>query len=458
MKRIQTYTRTNRQPTALPQRQEGIAMVLFVIGMLVVVAMGGLALDVSYAFLNKSRLQNTVDAAALAGATVLDETGSKVEAGIAAQAVFAANRAAAGQSEMQDKVDLGDVIIEFSPTLDPFDSGLPNPEYVRVRVESFAIEVWLLQVMQLQGQDYTNKSFRASAVAGPSPTFRKVCGPVPLIICAEPGEPAPYYGLVPGELKVLKASSKSKNNLCENDIGNGNFQLARLGGNGGNVVRDNLAGGYQGCVGIGDVVETEPGNAAGPVSQGINTRFGDYKGGMKAGEYPPDFITQQPNKRLSYNDAVSLCVEGSPDYQACIDAEDTCAISGEVPGTIEYDGATVTRADELDFNHETYEARKAMAPNSYDNPPPIGRDTRRTLPVMVANCTGVNNGQSSMPLLGYSCFFLLQDLPNGNGNANEIFGEFVDDCPSQGNAGPDPTDVPGPYEIQLYNDPDSGDS
>ena len=457
MKRIQTYTRTIRQPSALPQRQEGIALVLFAIGMLVVVAMGGLALDVSYAFLNKSRLQNTVDAAALAGATVLDETGSKVEAGIAAQAVFAANRAAAGQNEMQDKVDLSDVIIEFSPTLDPFENGLPDPEYVRVRVESFGIEVWLLEVMQLLGQDYSNKSFRASAVAGPSPTFRRVCGPVPLIICAEPGEPAPYYGLEPGQIKVLKASSKSKNKVCENDIGNGNFQLARLGGNGGDVVRDNMAGGYQGCTGVGDVVETEPGNAAGPVSQGINTRFGQYQGGgLDSQDFPPDIITQQPNKRLSYVEPVSQCVEGSPDYQACIDAEETCAISGEIPGTIEYDGETVTRSDELDFNRATYEARKDAS--SYDNAPPIGRDDRRTLPVMVANCSGVNNGQSSMPLLGFSCFFLLQDLPNGNGNENEIFGEFVNDCSSQGNAGPDPTDVPGPYEIQLYNDPDSGDS
>jgi hypothetical protein len=53
-----------------------------------------------------------------------------------------------------------DVIVEFSKDLDPFTNGTGPAEYVRVRVESFAIEVWLLQVMQLQGEDFTNESFR----------------------------------------------------------------------------------------------------------------------------------------------------------------------------------------------------------------------------------------------------------------------------------------------------------
>jgi uncharacterized membrane protein len=211
MKHTQKYTRTNRQSIALPQRQEGIALILFVLGLFAIAAMGALALDISNAMLNKSRLQNTVDAAALAGATVLEDTDSITEAGQAARAVFAANSAATGQSEMARKVNPGDVIVEFSKNLEPFTNGTAPAEYVRVRVESFAIEVWLLQVMQLQGQDFTNKSFRASAVAGPSPTLGKVCeGIVPLIICAIPGEPAPNYGYEPEQIVVLKGSSKSK--------------------------------------------------------------------------------------------------------------------------------------------------------------------------------------------------------------------------------------------------------
>jgi hypothetical protein len=390
-----------------------------------------------------------VDAAALAGATVLDDTGINAEAGIAARAVFAANSAAAGQREMAGKVNPGDVIVEFSANLDPFTNVASGAEYVRVRVESFAIEVWLLQVTKLEGEDFTNTSFRASAVAGPSPTLGSSCGLVPLVICAEPGEPAPYFGYEPGQVKVLKGSSKSKNTLCENDIGDGNFQLGQLGGSGASVVRDNLAGGYEGCATLGKTIDTQPGNAAGPVSQGLNTRFGDYQGGgMSSEDFPPDIITQEPSERIVYEELDDPLDDG------------TCEIAGGVTGEIKFKGETVTSAADIDFNHQDYQARKALS--QYDNAPypsGNGEDDRRNLPVVIADCAaGVNNGQSNMPIMGFGCFFLLQALPNGNGNSNEIFGEFLADCKSQGNVGPLPNDLPGPHIIQLYNDPDSGDS
>jgi len=428
MNNIQTYTRTSRQPIALPQRQEGLALVLFVVGLLVIAAMGGLALDVSNALLNKSRLQNTVDAAALAGATVLEDTGSTIEAEIAARAVFAANSAAAGQREMARKVNPADVIVEFSTGLDPFISGSPDAEYVRVRVESFGIEIWLLQVMQLQGDDFTNESFRASAVAGPSPTLGSACDIVPLIICGDPAAPAPYYGYEDDQITVLKSGSQTNDD--SGDIGPGNFQLAQLGGSGANIVRDNLAGGFEGCAQLNGTIPTQTGNQTGPVAQGINTRLGIYAGPISPGDFPPDVVTETPSSDLAYDD----------------DAQQ-----------ITFNGNPVTDSSQIDFNYADYEEKVRLS--QYNNSPASGGAfDRRNMSVVIANCAAnPNNGQSDLPVLGFGCFFLLQDVKQ-KGSEAEMYGEFVADCDAKGTVGPSPTNIPGPYLIQLYKDPDSGDS
>ena len=74
-----------------PRQQRGIVAVLVAIGLLALLAMAGLAIDTGHLVLNKSRLQSTVDAAALAAAKVLDQTGSRAQATAAARGVFALN-------------------------------------------------------------------------------------------------------------------------------------------------------------------------------------------------------------------------------------------------------------------------------------------------------------------------------------------------------------------------------
>ena len=54
------------------RHQRGIVVVLVVMGLLALFAMVGLAIDTGHLILNKSRLQATVDSAALAAAKVLD--------------------------------------------------------------------------------------------------------------------------------------------------------------------------------------------------------------------------------------------------------------------------------------------------------------------------------------------------------------------------------------------------
>lgn len=58
-----------------PARQGGIVLVLAAVSLLVLLAMGAMALDVGHLILNKGKLQNMVDAAALSAAKTLDMGG-----------------------------------------------------------------------------------------------------------------------------------------------------------------------------------------------------------------------------------------------------------------------------------------------------------------------------------------------------------------------------------------------
>ena len=103
-------------------RQFGVAMPLVVIAMVAMLAIAGLALDSSHAFVNKTRLQNMADAAALAAAKVYDDTADTIPGTAAANSLFGINTNGSGNFEIDGAYDGGDitVIVQWSPTLNPF--------------------------------------------------------------------------------------------------------------------------------------------------------------------------------------------------------------------------------------------------------------------------------------------------------------------------------------------------
>ena len=78
------------------QSQRGVALILVAIGLVVMLGIAGLALDASHALTNKTRLQNTTDAAALAAAKEYDQAADIVLANAAALSIFGINADGAG--------------------------------------------------------------------------------------------------------------------------------------------------------------------------------------------------------------------------------------------------------------------------------------------------------------------------------------------------------------------------
>lgn len=405
-------------------KQKGAVLILVVVGMVAMLGLVGLALDGGHAMLNKTRLQNSVDAAALSGAKELDLAGDEAQARAAVILAFTANGAAPGNQEIGQAYGDGTINlqIQFSNTLNPFVPGTIPAEYVRVRATNFEMPIWFSRIVGA-----TDKIVAATAVAGPSPTINVACNIAPMMVCGDPAAGPPFWGYEAGEPDVLKTSTGGS------DVGPGNFQLIRLGDNsGGADIRIAMAGGYDGCLVSGEPIETEPGNTVGPVVQGLNTRFGKYTGPMQQQQstYPPDVITQQPTPVLTHD-------------------SDTDTI---------YQGTTpVSAGTDLSYNHSDYNAALAAGVDSYDNAPPTGHFLRREMALPIGDCSETTNGQGQVPLLGFGCYFLLQEAQQ-QGNESQVFGQFLRACNAGGIPGPAPGDAPGLYIIQLYKDPDSPDA
>lgn len=375
--------------------QQGAIVPMMAGALVALLGVTALALDVGNAFRHKALLQNALDSAALSGAKVLNETGDIYAAEQEARSMVGANASVSGSADLLQQVENGSVsvVVEFSQILHPFTPGTTPPQYIRVRARDLSVSNYFAGVLGLD--DF---SLTGSAVAGPSPTLHQVCDVVPMMACGEGS--GPLYGYTPGEVVELKSSSGN-----DSEVGPGNFHLIRLGDStGADDIRQAMAGNYENCMSTDTTqdIETEPGNTVGPATQGINTRLGVYTGPLADDEqrYPPDLVTTHPNYRYA-------------DYTS------------------------------------DYASRR------YTNPE--GAWERRILAIPFGDCSGSDSGQTSIPLLGFGCFFLV-DKASQKGNESVIYGEFVADCQAHGVPGPNPGEGTGPFIIQLYEDEQSLDS
>ncbi|MGH8589709.1 MAG: pilus assembly protein TadG-related protein, partial [Gammaproteobacteria bacterium] len=148
-------------------------MALVAVGMLAIIGMAGLALQSGHLFVNKTHLQNALDAAALSAAKTLKAGASVGTAGAAGRNVFEEHVAPeSGDStflerEMRDSSYT--LAFEFSATLDPFNGGAteastPPATFVRAKVTGLSMDTWLANVLPGIGDE---QDIGGTAVAGP---------------------------------------------------------------------------------------------------------------------------------------------------------------------------------------------------------------------------------------------------------------------------------------------------
>ncbi|MFC5695758.1 Tad domain-containing protein [Pseudomonas sp. GCM10022186] len=440
--------RIQRAFVSPPGHQRGAVLVLVVFALLAILAMAALALDGSHMLVNKTRLQNAVDAAALSGAKTLSQVMGASDAATltqtAARATLSLNAAASGNKELATAMvgKPGFAVVELSNSVyGPFSfPGPTDARYVRVSVPNYPLAGFFWGILQAIGNGASpTKAVAAIATAGPSPT--SPCDLAPLMVCGNTaaGQHNPqnglYWGYRFGDLEVLKSA---KNNTS--GIGPGNFQLLDF-GSGGNTVRDELAGGGTVCPNIGENVATKPGNTVGPSVQGLNTRFGEYSGPVNAQDYPPDLVTD-------YNKLGN----GQPALAPDLD-NDTVSHTGTGGGLVSADSSgnlsTAGGTALFDYNDWHRQTAACVANPQGSGCRSNGVFERRMLKIVIGQCTGTDGGTASVPVLGFGCFFVLQPMEQQGGQA-WILGQFVRECEGDDQPGPNPVTESGPQIIQLY--------
>ncbi|MFV0576194.1 MAG: Tad domain-containing protein [Vibrio sp.] len=144
------------------KKQKGLTLVLVTMLMSVVLLFSSLAIDINHAFVNKTKLQNAVDSAALAGATEINKsffnkniiTQDSVKSVIYKQlnAIIPVNQKLITIQYFKDPINTDDVKLQVDVEKYP---------YVRVKVNELDLDSYVIQLFDV------DKQVSASALAGP---------------------------------------------------------------------------------------------------------------------------------------------------------------------------------------------------------------------------------------------------------------------------------------------------
>ncbi len=217
------------------KQQKGLVLVLTTAALLALIGIAALAVDVNHALLNKTRLQNAVDAAALAAAIVMDDGGTRDQGAAAANAALTTMAGASGNAEMDFTGSTIQIQFANDPTLFPSGGGdqsgytTSEDSYIRVFASGYDLEDFFA------GAFGFNKDIAASAVAGPSSSIDILTNVVPIAVCE--GEDGGANGYNIGQVYALKLADQN-----QSEMGSGNYQLLDF-GSGADTVREALAGG-----------------------------------------------------------------------------------------------------------------------------------------------------------------------------------------------------------------------
>jgi Flp pilus assembly protein TadG len=270
-------------PRTTGQRNErGVVIIWTAFFMLLMLGFVAIGVDVAKVMATRTELQNAADAAALAGVSALDLVTGKVKpdsAVVRAQQTALRNEAFV-DSPKPITLLAGDVLVDPDA----------NTVKVTVRRDAATDGAMITHVAQVLG--IKNVDVSATATAKAEPTCSQCEKIVPLGAVPQIGQVNFAVGC--NNAYTLKRGGGNK-------VSPGNYlglsfpqcdegACAGMGETGANTFRCLLANGYACCVSIGQVIQTEPGNMAGPTRQGLQARwdsdsdrrpgicYSDYKG------------------------------------------------------------------------------------------------------------------------------------------------------------------------------------
>jgi len=210
--------------------ERGAVIVVVAVAIVALLGFAAITVDAGSLYVERRRIQDAADAAALAGAQLLPE--DPLGAQSLAQALAAQN----GADPLQIQVEVS-----------------PDNDWIRVRAGD-EVEFGLARAL-----GFSEATVTAASRAG-----------VEAVGALQGVQPFGVQGqdFVEGEQYALKLGSQS-------DPGpyHGNFHALALGSAGAETYAGNIACGYSGRIRLGQELTTEPGNMAGPTARGVQARI-----------------------------------------------------------------------------------------------------------------------------------------------------------------------------------------
>lgn len=408
------------------EKERGSVLTYTVLSVLFLFFAVGLGVDLSHLYLVKAELQNTADAAALAGASALTlPNPTRITTAVdRAVTVMNQNKYNFNNKDYVNVMSLANQrdLVRFAVNLSEFDNGgtgrseataIADPNDIRfVRVITPPVPVNIFFSIPILG---VSRQMTARAVSGLSiPGNVSVCiSPLSAVYNPNADMPPESWGNCPVEdgrgpndLQPVPPSGPDpdgngtcnpKREFCKRCTytirapgaagpSAGNYQILSCAGNGKALVRQALAN-YNNCqcglqsVGADVQIPTGPGVGAGPVGQGLNVRFDVYSGGLTySASIPPD--------------------------------------SNVAQGTSSGTGANQTWTG---ISWGQYKANSPTAPPSISHP---GVVNRRVLIIPTIPITEFQNGRDMVRIGGLGGFFMRSQVTGTN---EDIMVEYIGD-------------------------------
>lgn len=362
-----------RLSTSTRKGEQGSILAMSALGMLSFLLVVGLGVDISHLYLAKNELQNASDAAALAGASGLncDSTGITIATNRAVQAMNSYEFNKQGVVFPRANVRFAKNFADFDAGTDMSEASAASPamapdiRFVKVTTPQSPVKISFAAMVL-----GSSLNLSAQAIAGMSVPLNEFAGYLPVSVVDEDD----LSTIKPGNLYTFRGGPHGS-------VSPGNYQILAIDGPGASDDRIGLASGVRKIVGPGGYVDTKPGVSAGPVRQGLNTRFDDYASQLDPDTYPPDTNIKEGITYAQY-------LAGSP----------------------------------------------SQAPS---HPGVAGR---RVVLIPIVKKSEFDNGRDTVQIHHFGAFFLRDKVPGGNGG--DLQAEYIGVGVVVGNGGYDPNGVP----------------
>lgn len=433
----------------------------------------GLGADLSHLYMVKNELQNSADAAALAGASALLLPEEVRISTAVDRAVEIMNRNKYNFNNLSldvDRDDLcgtGQACVEFAVNLggpymnEAAAAGTDNIRFVSVRTPSEPVNIFFsIPILGL------SRDLEAYATSGLSVASNVFCNFVPIAVvegafggglgwldadgngtkdyatdCNPPaGSPTcdPTTKFCPGcKYKMVAGPSNFQ------DTSAGNYQALDA-GDGAHDLKHAIAGGTTNCLTSNDnaefITETEPGRMTGPISKGLNTRFDIYK----SNDCPPGATCSNfGGQNVTINGQTKPVSEAyPPDKNIYAGPEPpTGGKGGGPPESWVYAGIWYHQYQSAVDPHPATSGPNWKSPSHLTGP------WRREILMPIINKDQFGPGKTTVMFSKVGKFFMNKFVDEGN---NEIYVEYLEPALGAGGFDPDGGNVAPVVVPVLY--------